>query len=180
MILTTPQTSTIPYRQRAALQERRASAAEAQAGTTPTLAQNLGQTFSNVGSATVSISAAALAGLENAGKLLVTGLEDTASAVGHGLEATYEAAKTGVVDLADGIASGVEGTWHLIEGGVSAGVGEVDNLAAGAASLTSRVASDANSLSADAATASSQIAASARDIAAIRGSAAGQTLAAIV
>lgn len=180
MILSTPQYSTTAYRQRAALQERSTNLGATPTGTTQTLAQSLGQTFNNVGSATVSISEAALAGLENAGRLLVTGAEDTASAVGHGLEATYEAAKTGVVDLADGIVSGAESAWHLIEGGVSSAISEVDTLAADAASWSGRVASDANSIATGAATASSQIAAGVRNIAAIRGSAAAQTLATIV
>ena len=175
MILSTGQYSASAYRQHAAQEARSSNSGAAQTGTTQTLAQSLGQTFSNVGSATVSISEAALAGLENAGKLLVTGVEDTAAAVGHGLEATYEAAKTGVVDLAEGIVSGAEGAWHLIEDGVSSAVNEVDTLAADSASWTGRVASDVNSISAGAATATSQIAVAARNIAAIRGSAAAQT-----
>jgi len=81
MILSTPQYSTTAYRQRAALQERISNLEATPTSTTQSLGQSLGQTFSNVGSATVSISEAALAGLENAGKLLVTGLEDTASVV---------------------------------------------------------------------------------------------------
>ena len=98
MILSTEQYPASAYRQRVAQEARISNAVTTPASTTQTLAQSVGQTLSNIGSATVSISEAALAGLEDAGKLLVTGVEDTAMAVGHDLAATYEVAKTGVVD----------------------------------------------------------------------------------
>ena len=182
MILSTGQYSTSPYRQQAALEARAASMNTAPTAATQSIASSIGQTLSNAGSATVSLSEAALAGLESAGKLLVTGLEDTAVAVGHGLEATFQAAKTGLVDVADELASGVEGALHLATGGLASAVSEVDALTADAASWSGKVAADVNSLSAGAATATSEIAIASRNIAAIRGGggAALQTLNTIV